>query len=122
MIAAAAAMQPASAAEDLESQVRALRPADISAGERAVLENLDNRVREALAAIPRKPAMLSRDRAAVMRGQLERSLGFRQLPRPHDLQPRNAGAVTRPGYRISRIVFQTFPARMFPRICMYRSR
>ena len=109
-----AALRPALSSEDLERQVRGLRPADVSAGERAVIENLDSRVREVLAAIPRQRAMLSRERIVTLRGQLERSLGFRQLPWPPDTQARSAGTVRRPGYRIEKIVFQTFPGTSVP--------
>ncbi|MBK5290513.1 MAG: acetylxylan esterase, partial [Acidobacteriia bacterium] len=114
MLQAAAALRPASSAEELERQVRALRPAGVHAGERSVLDNLDGRARERLAAIPRKPAMLSHGQAAVLRNQLERSLGFRQLPWPPDLQARNTGVAGRPGYRIEKIVFQTFPGTQVP--------
>ena len=111
---AVTAMRPAFAADDLQRQVRELRPADVHAGERAVLENLDNRVREVLAAVPRKPGMLSREQAAGLRQQLQRSLGFRQLPWPPDLQPRYAGTVARKGYRIAKVLFQTFPGTQVP--------
>src|SRR4029077_13653251 len=64
--------------------------------------------------IPREPAMLSRGRAALLRNQLERSLGFRQLPWRPDLHPRSAGVVRRQGYHIEKIVFQTFPGTQVP--------
>ena len=114
LIAAAAGMRPAFAAGDLERQVRELRPKDVGAGERAVLENLDNRVREVLAAIPRKLAMPSRDRVAVLKHELERSLGFKQLPWPPDLKARNVGGALRQGCRFEKIVFQTFPGTQVP--------
>jgi len=111
---ATAALRPAAAVEELERQVRALRPANVEAGERAVLENLDNRARERLAAIPRNSAMLPGSRVAALRKQLERSLGFRQLQWPPDLQARNNGVEVRQGYRIEKIVFQTFPGTQVP--------
>jgi dienelactone hydrolase len=113
-ILAAGAAPAFAAAEDLSSQVRALRPSDVSAGERSVLDNLDTRARELLAAIPREPVMPSRDRAALLRSQLERSLGFRQLPWPPDLHARSTGVVRRQDYHIEKIVFHTFPGTQVP--------
>ena len=57
-------------------EVRELRPSDVSAGERAVIDNLDARAREVLAAIPRTTDMLTRGRAEDLRKQIEHSLGF----------------------------------------------
>jgi dienelactone hydrolase len=111
---AAAAFRPAAAVEELERQARALRPASLEAGERAVIENLDNRARERLAAIQRSSNMLPTGRVAALRKRLEQSLGFRQLRWPPDLRARVAGVVARPGYRIEKIAFQTFPATQVP--------
>lgn len=113
-VAQGAALRSAFAADDMQSQVRALRPSDASAGERAVLDNLDARARQLLAAIPRETAMLSPDRAAHLRSQLTQSLGFRQLPWPPDLHARGTGVVRRLGYRIEKIVFHTFPGTQVP--------
>src|SRR5882762_9103148 len=115
---ARAAQRSAFAAEDslieIAREVRALRPSDVSAGERAVIDNLDARAREVLDAIPRTPDMLTRSRAEDLRKQLEHSLGFRQLPWPPDLQPRSIGIVQRQGYHIEKIVFHTFPGTPVP--------
>jgi dienelactone hydrolase len=102
-------------AQSLEQAVRALRPDNVSHGETAVLDNLERRARQTLAAIPRAYTGKQADRARpALRKKLERSLGFRQLPWPPNLEARTVGAVQRDGYRIEKIVYQTLPEIQVP--------
>ncbi|HEX8986047.1 MAG TPA: prolyl oligopeptidase family serine peptidase [Bryobacteraceae bacterium] len=102
-------------AQEGERDVRALRPADTTRAETAVLDNLERRAREALAAIPHARTGGEADQARPwLRRRLEQSLGFRQLPWPPDLKPQLTGIVKRPGYRIEKIVYQTLPGVQVP--------
>lgn len=86
-----------------------------SVGGETVLDNLEERARRALGAIPRADSAAEADRArAALRRQLERSLGFRQLQWPPELRPRSSGVLQREGYRIEKIIFQTFPGTQVP--------
>lgn len=102
-------------AQSWEQQVRALRPADASRSEAAVLDNLERRARQTLAAVPRAHTPEQADRARpALRRKLEHSLGFRQLPWPPELQARRTGVVRRDGYRIEKMVYQTLPGVRVP--------
>jgi dienelactone hydrolase len=100
---------------DLRREVDALRPADVTARGRAVLDNLERRACEALAAIPR--SLTARD-ANRMRGplrrELMRSLGTDRLPWPPVLRARAVGILPRDGYRIEKIVYESLPAAQVP--------
>ncbi len=100
---------------DLEQEIRALRPHDTSAGERAVLDNLERRARVALANLKhaRTPQEADGSRGSL-RQQLERSLGLGLLPWPPNPQARTVGSIARGGYRIEKIVFQTLPGVLVP--------
>lgn len=101
--------------QSLSGKVRVLRPSDVSAGETAVLDNLERRARETLAAIPRAKTRGQADAArAELRRNLEQSLGFRKLPWPPKLAPRVVGVVRRDGYRIEKIVYETLPGVRVP--------
>jgi dienelactone hydrolase len=106
----ALALAAACFAQDLEREVRALRPADTAAQRSRVLDEIQERARLALESIrhARTPDEAARVRAAV-RPQLEEALGFRRLPWPPDLRPRAAGAVQGSGYRIEKLVYSTLP-------------
>lgn len=81
----------------------------------AVLDALEQRAREALAAIHHAETRDEADRARpALRRKLEQSLGFRKLPWPPELRPRTVGALQRPGYRIEKIVYQTLPGVHVP--------
>ncbi|HWC00824.1 MAG TPA: prolyl oligopeptidase family serine peptidase [Bryobacteraceae bacterium] len=103
------------ATEDWEQQVRALRPAGNKAQATAVLDELEQRARRALDAIPHAatPAQAAASRP-LLRQKLEASLGFRRLPWPPRLQPQVIDVVQRNGYRIEKIVWQTLPGTLVP--------
>jgi len=86
-----------------------------STGEAAVLDNLERRAKEALAAVPHARTKQEADKARpVLRGKLERSLGFRRFPWPPKLNARTAGLLDRDGFRIEKIVFETLPGTKVP--------
>ena len=101
--------------QDLESEARALRPADTSPLREAVLDDLESRARAALDAIPRahrrREIEAQRDH---LRQRLEESLGSRRPPWPPDLRATTSGDLEREGYRIEKIVFQTLPGTWVP--------
>jgi dienelactone hydrolase len=106
---------PFGRAQDLEAEARALRPADTSAQQAAVLDDLEQRARTALERIPRAATKAEAEKARQpLRRRLEESLGFRRLPWPPDLQARVTGTVPREGYRIEKIVFQTLAGVWVP--------
>src|SRR4051794_15359295 len=73
----------AACAEDLRREVDALRRNDHTDREAAMLDNLERRAREALAAIPRSHTAREADRMREpLRRNLERSLGTGRLPWP----------------------------------------
>src|SRR4051794_8443390 len=95
----------AARADDLRREVDALRPNNVSEREAAMLDNLERRAREALAAIPRSRTARDADRMREpLRRNLERSLGMGRLPWPPALRPKVVGTLRRPGYRIEKIV------------------
>src|SRR5689334_14761671 len=73
--------------EDWRREVDALRPRDVATSEAAMLDELERRALDALAAIPRAKTAGEADRArADLRRRLERSLGVGRLPWPPDLR------------------------------------
>ncbi len=97
-------------AEDLRRQVDALRPKDVTARGTAVLDNLERRAHEALAAIPRSRTARDADqKRGPLRRELERSLGFQRLPWPPALRPRVVGTLRYKGYRIEKVVYESLP-------------
>src|SRR5688572_8550188 len=96
--------------DTLEQEIRALRPSDTAAGEKAVLDNLQGRARTALAGLkhPTTPQQAGIVRK-TLRQKLDQSLGIGLLPWPPNLQPRAVGTIARDGYRIEKIVFETLP-------------
>jgi len=102
-------------AEDLRREVDALRPNDVTARGAAVLDNLERRAREALAAIPRSATARDADRMrGRLRRELNRSLGTDRLPWPPALRPRMIGTLARDGYRIEKVVYQSLPGAPVP--------
>ena len=109
------AFAPAAHADDWREEVDALRPKDVTDRGAAVLDNLERRAREALAAIPRSNTALDADRMREPRRRdLERSLGTGRLPWPPALQPKVVGTLRRPGYRIEKIIYETVPHMKVP--------
>jgi len=97
-------------AADWAKEIRALRPLDTTAQEAALLDDVQQRAKQALDSIPRARTKDDAERARpVLRQKLEHSLGFRQFPWPPDLQARTVGMIQRNGYRIEKIVYQTLP-------------
>lgn len=102
-------------AGDFQQEIAALRPKDVSAQETAVLDNLEQRAQRALGAIPRARSRQEADRARPgLRRRLLHSLGIPRLPWPPDLRPRIVGTLSRPGYRVEKIVYQTLPGMRVP--------
>lgn len=109
------AFGPAARAEELRREVEALRPSDVAARGAAVLDNLERRAREALAAIPRSLTARDADRTrGPLRQKLERSLGHGRLPWPPALRPSVVGALRRPGYHIEKIIYESLPGMEVP--------
>jgi dienelactone hydrolase len=109
------ALLPPCSAQDWEAQVQALRPADTSSQQAAVLDDLEQRARKALDRIPRATTQAEADKArGPLRRRLEESLGFRRLPWPPDLRAAVTGVVPGEGYRIEKVVFQTLPGTWAP--------
>jgi dienelactone hydrolase len=83
--------------------------------EKAMLDNLERRAREALAAIPRaRTAEETGQRRDGLRQQLERSLGMDRFPKPEARGAKPVGSLARPGYRIEKIVYETLPGAIVP--------
>jgi dienelactone hydrolase len=100
---------------ELQREIAAMRPKDLSAQEAAVLDNLEQRANRALAAIPRARDRREADRARPeLRRRLLDSLGIPRLPWPPELRPRLVGTLSRAGYRIEKIVYQTLPDMQVP--------
>jgi len=101
--------------EDLRREVDALRPNDVTVRASAVLDNLERRAREALAAIPRSATARDADRMrGRLRRELNRSLGTDRLPWPPALHPRMAGTLPCDGYRIEKVVYESLPGALVP--------
>ncbi len=102
-------------AEDWRREVDALRPKDVGSRSAAVLDNLERRAREALAAIPRSHTVRDADqRRGPLRRELARSLGVGRLPWPPALRPRVVGTLRRDGYRIEKVVYESLPGARVP--------
>ncbi len=102
-------------AQDWADDVRRLRPAESGSGETAVLDSLERRARQALDPIPHARTRADADRARpALRRRLAQSLGYRQFPWPPRLDARTVGELRRPGYRIEKIVYHTFPGTLVP--------
>src|SRR5437870_4029104 len=105
----------AGAADDLRRDVDALRPRDVAGRERAMLDDLERRAVAALEAIPRAHSAREADAARPeLRRKLETSLGTGRLPWPPALHPRIVGTLSRPGYRIEKVVYETLPGSPVP--------
>lgn len=108
-------LSPAGFAQDWGSAVRLLRPSDTAAQEAAVLDEVQRRAAEALAAIPRAHTQAEADRARPeLRRKLRESLGYERFPWPPKLQVRRVGTLERRGYRIEKLVWQTLPGVEVP--------
>jgi dienelactone hydrolase len=102
-------------AEDWQAKIESLRPKDVTTRGTAVLDNLEQRARKALAAIPRFHTAADADtRRAELRRELEKSLGFRRLPWPPMLNPRVVGVLRRHGYKIEKVVYESLPGALVP--------
>ncbi|MCW5981078.1 MAG: prolyl oligopeptidase family serine peptidase [Bryobacteraceae bacterium] len=98
-------------AETPAEQALALRKAAAGDGEKAVLDLLEGRARDSLAAIRRSRTRADADRyrADLLRGKLRESLGLGRLPGPLRVRPRQVGILTRAGYRIEKLTYETLP-------------
>src|SRR3954468_11773516 len=105
----------AARAEDLRRELDALRQNDRTGREAAMLDNLERRACEALAAIPRSRTARDADRRREpLRRGLGRSLGVGRLPWPPTLRPRVVGTLRRDGYRIEKVVYESLPGSPVP--------
>ena len=103
------------AAQDYESAVRALRPSDVKAQEEELLAGVDREARETLGSIRHAQTREEADKQRPeLRRKLEESLGVDRLPWPPELKAQVIGRLTRPGYNIERIVFETLPGVRVP--------
>lgn len=103
------------AAQDWESKVRALRPINRERQEEAVLDDVQSRAKQALAAISHAQTQAEADRLRPeLRRKLRESLGLERLPWPPDLRTRHVGTLEREGYRIEKLVWQTLPGVEVP--------
>ena len=103
-------------AEDWPPEVDALRPNDVTDRGAAMLDNLERRAREALAAIPR-----SDDRAGRRPDARAAPAGAGTIARrgPAALASRASTAASSapfgaPGYRIEKIIYETLPGMPVP--------
>src|SRR5262249_22833193 len=84
-------------------------------GRKAVLDNLERRAVDVLAAIPRAQTAEDADR---MRGPLRQallhSLGLGRIPWPPALRPRLVGTLKRSAYRIEKVVYESLPGALAP--------
>jgi dienelactone hydrolase len=105
----------AARADDWRPMIDALKPKDVSGRATAVLDNLERRAREALAAIQRSETAQDADRMrGPRRRELGRSLGADRLPWPPVLRPKLVGVLRRRGYRIEKVIYQTLPGMQVP--------
>src|SRR3954468_2460123 len=105
----------AAGAQDLRRELDALRQGDRTGREAAMLDNLERRSREALAAIPRSRTARDADgRREPLRRELGRSLGVGRLPWPPTLRPRVVGTLRRDGYRIEKVIYESLPGSPVP--------
>jgi dienelactone hydrolase len=103
------------AAEDWRRLVDALRPGDVRGQERAVLDNLERRARETLAAVRHPQTADQADaRRGPLRQLLERSLGVGNLPWPPTLRPRVVGTLRYHGYHIDKVIYESLPGVLVP--------
>ena len=78
--------------ETLEQKVRALLPANGSHGEAMVLDNLEQRAKDALTGIRHLQSCHQTGKAqSLLRKQLQESLGYHRLPWPPALQAKHRG-------------------------------
>lgn len=100
---------------DWRREVNALRPKDVAQRERAMLDNLERRARDALSGIRHAETARDADRQRPgLRVKLEQSLGVGRLPWPPELRPRVVGTLRRGGYRIEKIVYESLPGARVP--------
>ena len=102
-------------AQDWEADARRLRPGDTAGAEDATVQNLAGRMKEMLQSVPRSTDRTEADLARPkLRRALERSLGYKRLPWPPDLQARVVSTLRKDGYRIEKIVYQGLPDEWIP--------
>ncbi len=100
---------------DLQQEIAALRPKDVTGQEAALLDDLEERT-----AVPWRPSPERADRQEAdtarpaLRRRLVHSLGLQHLPWPPDLRPTIVGTLARDGYRVEKIVYQTLSDVMVP--------
>jgi hypothetical protein len=102
-------------AQDWEAEARKLRPSGGGVSEQAVYRNLGARAKVTLDSVQRAANRTQADsRRPALRRELTRSLGYKKLPWPPDLQSRTTGSVRKEGYRIEKVVYQGLPGEWIP--------
>lgn len=97
---------------DWQRHVLSLRPPATSLAQACVLDDVQLRFRATLAKVKHaRTAEEARAARASLRRNLRRSLGINLFPAPN-LQPRRTGTLQQKGYRIEKIVYQTFPGSL----------
>ena len=93
-------------------KLESLRPAAVMPNDPTLL-NLDRRLHEILGRLVHPGSASEADAARRgLREKLEYSLGFRRFPWPPRLDARITGTVRRNGYRIEKVVYQSFPGTL----------
>lgn len=100
---------------DWQHQALSLRPLDTSIAQAGVLDDVQLRFRSALAKVKHaRTAEEARASQSALRHNLKHSLGLQQFPWPPNLQPQRTGTLQQEGFRIEKIVYQTFPGSQVP--------
>lgn len=98
-----------------QDQVLSLRPSDTSLAQSCILDDVQLRFRLALENIEHaNTAEEARAAKSRLRASLEHSLGLHQFPWPPNLQSHRTGTLQQDGFRIEKIVYQTFPGSLVP--------
>lgn len=108
---------PVTLADSQDTQLdwaRKLRP-PVPDGDLAILDALESRMRDTLTALRRPEDRPSLEKTAPkIRQQLRRSLGLDLLPPAAPKNVRSVGTLTRGGYRIEKLIYETLPLTEVP--------
>lgn len=92
----------------------ALRPG-IPAGDGAILDGLEARARDSLSGLHHPDTAAEWEKQIPkIRMELRKSLGLEHLPPPVPRNVRSAGTLIREGYRLEKLVYETFPQTEVP--------
>jgi formylglycine-generating enzyme required for sulfatase activity/dienelactone hydrolase len=100
--------------DEVAAAARALRPPG-APGAKAVLDALESRAKEALAAVDHPATKAAWEQAAPrLRRELRSALGLDRLGKPRSGNVRSAGTLDRGSYRIEKLVYETLPGMEVP--------